>query len=94
MAMHSSILAWEIHGQRSLVGYTLWGCKRVGPNNNKIFKNDIHIILNQLPVSHIMKFYSRVPACAEHPPVSACQPQHTGFLCTWVTKCKQTLYGS
>ena len=25
MTTHSSILAWEIHGQRSLAGYTLWG---------------------------------------------------------------------
>ena len=24
---HSSILAWEIHGQRSLAGYSPWGCK-------------------------------------------------------------------
>ena len=30
MATRSSILAWEIHGQRSLVGYSLWDCKRVG----------------------------------------------------------------
>ena len=30
MAAHSSILAWEIHGQRSLVGYSPRGCKRVG----------------------------------------------------------------
>ena len=29
MATHSSILAWEIHGQRSLIGYSPWGCKRV-----------------------------------------------------------------
>ena len=27
MTTHSSSLAWEIHGQRSLVGYTLWGHK-------------------------------------------------------------------
>ena len=27
MATHSSILAWEIHGQRSLVGYSPQGCK-------------------------------------------------------------------
>ena len=27
MATHSSILAWEIHGQRRLVGYSPWGCK-------------------------------------------------------------------
>ena len=25
MATHSSILAWEIHGQSSLAGYSLWG---------------------------------------------------------------------
>ena len=29
MATHSSILAWESHGQRSLVGYSPWG-RRVG----------------------------------------------------------------
>ena len=26
MATHSSILAWRIHGQRSLVGHSPWGC--------------------------------------------------------------------
>ena len=27
MTTHSSILAWRIHGQRSLAGYSLWGHK-------------------------------------------------------------------
>ena len=27
IATHSSILAWRIHGQRSLVGYSPWGGK-------------------------------------------------------------------
>ena len=27
IAIHSSILAWEIQGQRSLVGYSPWGRK-------------------------------------------------------------------
>ena len=27
MATHSSILAWEVHGQRGLVSYSPWGCK-------------------------------------------------------------------
>ena len=27
MATHSSIFAWRIHGQRSLVGYSSWGLK-------------------------------------------------------------------
>ena len=32
MATHSSILAWESHGQRSLVGYSPWAQKRVRHN--------------------------------------------------------------
>ena len=27
MAMHSSILPGKLHGQRSLAGYSPWGCK-------------------------------------------------------------------
>ena len=27
MAIHSSTLAWKIHGRRSLIGYSPWGCK-------------------------------------------------------------------
>ena len=27
IATHSSVLAWRIHGQRSLVGFSLWGHK-------------------------------------------------------------------
>ena len=27
MATHSSILAWKIHGQMSLAGYSPWGYK-------------------------------------------------------------------
>ena len=30
MATHSSTLAWRIpHGQRSLVGFSSWGCKEL-----------------------------------------------------------------
>ena len=29
MAPYSSVLAWKIHGQRSLVGYSRWGCKEL-----------------------------------------------------------------
>ena len=32
MATHSNILAWEIHGQKSLVGYSPWGLRRVRYN--------------------------------------------------------------
>ena len=27
MATHSSVLAWNVHGQRSLAGYSPWGHK-------------------------------------------------------------------
>ena len=27
MATHSSNLAWKFHGQRSLAGYSPWGCE-------------------------------------------------------------------
>ena len=30
LATHSSILAWKFHGQRSLVGCSLLGCKELG----------------------------------------------------------------
>ena len=40
MATHSSILAWKIHGQRSLVGYSLWGHNELDMaerlNNSKV----------------------------------------------------------
>ena len=29
MATHSSVLAWRIHGQRNLVGYSPWGHKEL-----------------------------------------------------------------
>ena len=29
VAVHSSILAWKSHGQRSLVGYSSWGHKEL-----------------------------------------------------------------
>ena len=29
MATHSSTTAWKTHGQRSLVGYSPWGCKEL-----------------------------------------------------------------
>ena len=46
IATHSNILAWRSHGQRNLVGYSPWGCKRVRhslTNNNNIYIH-IHVI--------------------------------------------------
>ena len=30
MVTHSSSLAWEIHGQRRLAGFSPWGCTELG----------------------------------------------------------------
>ena len=39
MASHTSVLGWEYHGQRSLAGYCLQGCKSIeqdlGLNDNQ-----------------------------------------------------------
>ena len=43
MATHSSILAWKSHGQRSLVGNSPWGHKRVGHDlatKQQLYLND------------------------------------------------------
>ena len=34
MATYSNILAWKVHGQRSLMGYNPWGCKKTYQLNN------------------------------------------------------------
>ena len=45
-ATNSSILAWRIHAQRSLVGYSPWGPKRVGRDLATI-TTDICVINHQ-----------------------------------------------
>ena len=42
MATHSSILAWESHGRRSLVGYSPWGCKELDTTERLHFQ--FHIV--------------------------------------------------
>ena len=38
--MHSSI-AWRIHGQRSLVGYSLWGRKGLDVTESFVLKSNL-----------------------------------------------------
>ena len=45
MAAHSSILAWRIHGQRSLVGYSPWGRKESDTTERDV--THIHETLGQ-----------------------------------------------
>ena len=44
MATHSSVLAWEIHGQRSLVGYSPWGHKE--SDTTEINLANTHMLIN------------------------------------------------
>ena len=37
MATHSSILAWEIHGQKSLACYSPWDCKDLDTTEQYIY---------------------------------------------------------
>ena len=39
MATHSRILAWEIHGQRSLAGYSPWGHKELNMTEHLTFSH-------------------------------------------------------
>ena len=49
MATHFSILAGKFHGQRSLVGYSAWGHKRVGHD----LANNINKLFPQCLLSHV-----------------------------------------
>ena len=55
--MHSfgeGILAWKIHGQRSLVGYGPWGCKESDVTEHA------HTCIQLCPTPiHLLKSYSR-----------------------------------
>ena len=42
MATCSSIIAWKFHGQRSLAGYSPWGCKE--SDTTKLINNRLKVI--------------------------------------------------
>ena len=48
MATHSSILAGEFHGQRSLAGYSPWGCKESDMTEQLSLTNE-----HDIPVKYI-----------------------------------------
>ena len=41
VATHSTVLAWNFHGQRSLVGYSPWGLKVSGMTQQLILREDV-----------------------------------------------------
>ena len=44
MATHSSVLAWKIHGRRSLVGYSPWGRKESDTTERLHFLFFLHVV--------------------------------------------------
>ena len=56
MATHSSILAWEIHGKRNLVGYNPWGHKELDTTERITPANSEHLISSSLGVSLLFPF--------------------------------------
>ena len=45
MATHSSTLAWKIHGQRSLVGYSPWSRKESDTTEQLHFTTSLHPVI-------------------------------------------------
>ena len=53
----SSILAWETHGQRSLEGYSPWGCRELDTTSDLLRTQDI---------AHKSAWVSTFPPCGSH----------------------------
>jgi len=56
MATHSSILAWRIHGQRTLTGYTTWDCKEL--DMTKRLTLSLHFFSGYIPRRGITGTYA------------------------------------
>ena len=83
MATHSSVLAWEIHGKRSLVGYRPWGCKE--PDTTQQLDNLQHISSKSKNFSFSnFLFFCVCPICRLFRATSL------GYLCVSRTHCPPT----
>ena len=56
---HPSVLAWRIHGRRSLLGYNLWGCKesdRTERLSTQMYPHFLRPFLTQVLTEHWVEF--------------------------------------
>ena len=67
MATHSSILAWEFHGQKSLVGYSPWGPKELDMTKQLTHTH------THTHTMHSIEQFSWVPLSYHSPPGAASQ---------------------
>ena len=70
MATHSSILAWRIHGQRSLAGYSPWGWKEPDMTEGLTLTLTVCQELHE-GLSCLLKCWHRQGCCGEKQPRGA-----------------------
>ena len=56
MATHSSILTGKFFGQRSLAGYSPWGCKELD-TTERLSTNSVCYILKKIPKARINNYF-------------------------------------
>ena len=64
MAPHSSTLAWKIHGRRSLVGCSPWGCKESDTTERLHFHFLLHALEKEM-ATHSSVLAWRIPGAGE-----------------------------
>ena len=75
MATHSNMFAWEIYGQRSLAGYSPWGCKELGTTEQltlRLLPLSTRDTLSTVPAAHML-CEDGVVGQTEGPTVRACR---------------------
>ena len=65
MATDSSVLAWEIHGQRSLVGCSPWGRKELDTTKRLHFHFSLFHALEKEMATHSSVLAWRIPGTGE-----------------------------
>ena len=87
MATHSSILAWKIHGQKTLVGYSPWDCKELVMTEQLHF-HFCHLLavwpwgflVNQIVKSSPAKQETQVRSLGQEDPLEEEMATHSSIL--------------
>ena len=80
MATHSSILAWRIHGQMSLLGYSPWGPKE----SDTAERLTLRVLLHMLgPKCTIRTFTHQLPQSTQAPNI---------YFDMWTEQMSQVFY--
>ena len=80
MATHSSILAWRIHGQMSLLGYSPWGPKESDTTERLTLRVLLHVLG---PECTIRTFTHQLPQSTQVPNI---------YFDMWTEQMSQVFY--